>query len=1313
MKKRNTIIAKIFLVTTLLFSNIFSASAVTAPNHIDFENEFNYSPSRSGIEYIRGMDGLDYVSFNNFINNPNIPNDSRGACLDTKTNNCPALPGNPGVSKEERRRFGDERLFTLSKHCAKGICPTKEDDPKNVYYNFLQDTLYEGDKVRFEVYFHNNSKDPFLNPSVPTAKNVEVGIDLNNIVDATQSNLIKPKGYIYAENNSYLNTNVKTATNDTLMLRYSTDLYLEMVPNSTTLWMYLETDREENQTVKFYDIIKEKTELNFTTLKNTIKKITVTPNINNNLSKMWLHFDELPGCFGYSGFAYFDAVVKKRPEMPFCTEMTIPHSDTVQINNSPAYELNTVIEMSDNKMPQNSYLHLYSDDKDAKLFTKTGNTYTPILQTSTGGDFSIFRLNTNNLSNTIFYQGKEKLSITPKNDGYIFAQICFVEFTPPPIPIECVDLEINSTKQTEKFQNLDVYELKVAKLEFEPTETKTPDGTYISWKATEGTGNLYTKNDQGDYVEAQTALFNENDILYFIGSGKVEVKTIDPFNNIWEKCTAVLEFAETPPEAPICEEILVNYRFPVEAETQTRFASKSIDTKNQNFNEKITYKVDPGFGFFSETKCEDLKDNPNPQITEFQSATARVFPYFSKTNTKYQANTLSASQREKLLNQSVIQAPKSLNQQLIQGDIQLQTTQSYNIEKLQDINPIRLNPVQTLQQACNGKTELTVDAGKEVYFYAFKQSNGQNVIHITTNNTTVSDCERHLAIGPKPPTPEMPACIDLSLTNQQETINGIAGLKLTPTHVFSPIYVSGVETLPLVYTNWTTTDGLGKFFTKSGNTYTDQGNSYKQNALILTTPDGRKYYQFEAVYYQGENPLTKQVEIEAKTYDANNNLFVPCVQKVVLNPTPEMPVCLSLETYDYSDPENPKILQSLEANSHYILTNDTRYTSEPEENKTTYTSSEGVFIAIPKFPHNNANTPDLLSANTIINTYILLAEDILESGLTRASASQANLRETITVDDGQFVVFLTYQDAEDNPNALTVRATNRTEIECIKSYPLLQDLVCLDLMVIDWTTATNPKELSSPLKENSYYELGTTLVLSKDIAGQIKYSSDSGVFLVVPRQGLTEDILTRNLLEDTYRQLALDLVESSISKAEKGALPQEITVDSKQTVFFITFVDAETTNNALRVEYADGPFDPCIKNYSLENTPPPEIKECLELEIIYPSGEWDFDDLSNNGSQRFELEVKTDPEEYAEEINYRWTVRPSYSGNWEDGSTTTIPENVLKDIEEDEEPRVVIQAYDKNTNIDLPYCRATLEYKYEEIPPEIEKFVYDKKRKSI
>ncbi|MDX9970886.1 MAG: hypothetical protein RBS56_03175 [Candidatus Gracilibacteria bacterium] len=1161
-----------------------------------------FTPLRPFKQYVQNIRGYAYPSFNNFKYASDDPYDKAG---DLRNN--------------------DEREFLLIKNCTDNTC---DDD---LFYDSIDlKNAKEGDIIEFETFFHNNGEDAYDgDPGSPDAKDVAIGIDVSSRTDI--------KGFIFANNNEYrtnendittrikyksgdyifepggkIGDNAKTASDNATITNLPSDMYLEVIPEYSILYMAYgpKTNAEEIAAPDPFTADNLNT-FYFNSVPNTLTPIdikTVSPSkitvnvkeVKYSDSKIGIYFDKLPGCYRYSGYITFHAIVKKTPKPLVCSSLTMT---TKKINNN------------------------YLDS------------------------------------------------------------------------------------------NEEMHELSVENISFSPNGTAVPTDTKLKWTINDpSTGKFYLKRPGTQIFDAiPTSTYTDPTPfkpIYFVGHGTVTVDALQADNNPWPNCNASTTF--TPPDEPICKALLVNHNQPIEAGTVSVLNSKAMDTKNETFEETITYKVDEGYGFFMTNECEGLKENPNEISVEFmESKSSATNPKIFNTK-KLQANTfisLSTDQKLDILKNQKLSLPAPLKTKLLlEGDLTVQTKQSYIIDKLKETTITdKLENFNLTQSRCEGVTEITVDAETPVYFYATKESQNKNVVHTTTNNTQVDDCERHFPIGPAPVIPEMPVCTDLSLANTSAVINGQVGLKLTPTHTFTPRFARGTDTLPEVYTMWTTTDGLGKFYTKTGNTFTEQGNSYKQIADIITITTQGKAYIFPEVYYVGENPLTKTITIEAKTYDSNNSLFVPCVERLTLNPSPENPVCIELETYDYYDTENPSILRSLEAGKVYVLTDDTRYSKAVPNARTTYSSSEGAFLAIPKVAKNPNLPPDILTNTLLINTYKQIGEDLVESGFNEKVAISANMRENLTVSSGQFVLFITYEDASESTNALTVRATDRTETECIKSYPLTKNLVCIELEVIDWNIPTYPIDLRSPLKENSLYELSSVITMSKPTKlTQTTYSSTQGVFLVVPLSNPLYPSLARDtVMANTYRQIASDLLESGISSTDTGNLPRSVTVNSYQTVFFITFVDATTTQNALSVSYAPGGFEACENTYSLDRTP--EVKECIELEIVRPQGEWEYDDFTDDEEQEFEVRVTTNPQDYKDEIEYRWTVRPSDAGSWSRGETTEELKNILRNIDEEEEPRVVIQAYDKNTNEDLPYCRATLTYDYEETPPEIEKFVYDVK----
>lgn len=336
-------------IKSILLGVILSVFLIGTAQADTITNVSKYTPERPGVPYIEGQQGFSYASFNNFINNPNI-----------------SIGG----------RQGDERKFLVGKYCPKGVCPTPGD-----YFNTLPTPIKEGDKIRFEIYFHNNGEDPYDGggASSPNAKNVKIGIDLNDIQDPNQTDLIRPKGVIYSDSNEYRtdknkpatvikdsNGNpIKLATDDMQILLSEYGLELEPVKGSA--WLAVKTDKSPET---YYDnYVTKNTTITFDTVTPDTFSIQVAPYYTDHTAE--LHFNELPGCFRYSGFAYFDAeVIKTNIPQPenYCTSLTLTKQTQQTCNPNTKFTVFTAkVNFTDENVPAEQYIVFDSTDKKAKL----------------------------------------------------------------------------------------------------------------------------------------------------------------------------------------------------------------------------------------------------------------------------------------------------------------------------------------------------------------------------------------------------------------------------------------------------------------------------------------------------------------------------------------------------------------------------------------------------------------------------------------------------------------------------------------------------------------------------------------------------------------------------------------------------------------------------------------------------------------------------------------------------------------------------------------------------------------------------------
>ncbi len=117
---------------------------------------------------------------------------------------------------------------------------------------------------------------------------------------------------------------------------------------------------------------------------------------------------------------------------------------------------------------------------------------------------------------------------------------------------------------------------------------------------------------------------------------------------------------------------------------------------------------------------------------------------------------------------------------------------------------------------------------------------------------------------------------------------------------------------------------------------------------------------------------------------------------------------------------------------------------------------------------------------------------------------------------------------------------------------------------------------------------------------------------------------------------------------------------------------------------------------------------CIDLEITEPSGTWTEDDFTDDDEQDFEIDVTTSPAGYASNFKYLWEVDDSTAGDWTNGSQTTGLSNTLENIDTEDLDQVDVWALEANGNrIDV--CHDSIEFETpDEENPNFKKSVYDR-----
>ena len=1295
MKTKFKILILTLILSVSLIPNAFADFGDTIPAS-DVYNSI-YTPIRPGIDFSQDASGLTYPSFNNFYNNPKLTKDF----------------GN-GTTEQ------DERYFLLGRYCPQGVCTGEletlvgQEPPTNndsYFYNTLQrNELKAGDEIEFMVYFHNNGKDPFETTASTYAKDVEISIDFDNILDPSDASILRPVASIYSPDNVYKTTsgsviNSKTATDDMQIKRVSPYLSLEavdqihlMIPkaNQTTgdTENWLITDIDSNGTVPFFYFDENGDIQSYTT--------DITPSFSDN--KVSLTFDQLPGCFRFSGFVFFRAKVVEN--MPVCDDLTITAVDTV-LNGTPTKRYSAEAHFSDNITPPGIKFVWTTTDPDGQFVTMTnGVTHVYDMQ-------AILDPNEN-----VYYSGPQNGTVLVNIDSTTYDEnklqnTCEDRFTIE-APV-CTNLVLETEKTTINGET--AYLLKTEST-FSPNTI--PVGSEIVFTANDPNakfvdqnGNDLTNIHNSTLVGYSTTTETTNSI-YYIGDAEGDIMVKSPDGQTYVDCTEHF----TPDLAPVCTEIQVNHNDPIEEKVVTTFTSQSLNSDGEIFDGQITYSVDEGYGFFMTEQCAILNSSSHPIDYQFGESIVKkenIFnPHLFQANTMY---NLTDIQKASIINEVNIQ--KEVKKLMLPKITQPVITQPIIGQPIQPIftkptveQPIFSKPgldgIYTpsipkidAKYLCAGETTITVDAGETVYFYGEKSSDGANVVHIDTENTNVLNCQEDYPIIAKPVTPDLPICTGLTFTNVETIVNGQNGFLINANPIFTPTYYKGTDELKPVSILWETTDANGVFYTNENNTLTVHPSPYLQESTVIENAQGQRHL-FADVYYVGTENITETVTVNLATYDADGIPYEICKGEFDIEPIPQELVCLNIDVYNYIDILNPQRLITIQSGETYVLNTNVEYSQIVSDGKTVYSSDSGVFIVIPK-------STNVTNTQTSINIALQIADQILANGFTRSDLNTTSLPQRVEVEDGSYVILITTQDSEESNNALLIQALDRTEERCIETFPLLNSLVCIDLEVYDWTIPENPSMLSN-LQAGTVYELTSNVDYSKNTTdSETTYSSDYGVFIAVPQ---SNSIITDNINLTTIREIALELQNRNFSSTTNTSLSNEITVQDGQTVFFITYADAATTTTGLIVTATGSTEEDCTKVYPL--TQAPQNQACLDLIIVKPAGNWDNNDFTDNSEQKFEIEVQTNPSQYISELEFLWEVDPSTTGDWSKGSTTDSSDtdpfvNYLRNIDEQDEPQVTVTAIDTNTNQELPTCIARKNYEYQDQEPEINKYVYDVK----
>lgn len=607
------------LIATVLASTLTPSLTNQTANAAEPGASF-FTPNRPSIEFRNNEEGLPYPSFNNFF----FPANYRDA---------------NGNSVIQEQRGGDERKFTLARLCPEGDCEAVAP----AYLNTVSDAAEAGDKIRFEVYFHNNGEDPHDgdNLTSPDARNVEIGIDLSAlVVDA--NNIVRPRGFIKADNNEYRtdrnnpattirdqNGNpIRRATDDISLKLADPDLKLKPILSSASVFM--NTGEGANR-AEVTDIRGPNTDLTITTANGT--EVDVNARVTTSGDKLWITFDRLPGCFDYSGLAYFDVqiVEEEQPTQNVCEALSaiVFGGPREMPNGKIAYPLTITEARFSDVIPQQSRILWQSpEDPNGEFYTSSIVNGQRVFNMISNSGTTVTNFTNGQV---IFYAGDGPVTVTSANlpDNIARPDICHAEVDiplPPEEPVFCTDLNISGYQRTLLAATGQTQHRFIIN---GPTfsDGEIPANTEIQ---------LTTNNDNGAFKVFSTSVFpprfvnleesaentveriatEQAQIFLYINDGSTADRIsarIIPVGLDRAACRANLT-TEITPVAPVCREIRVSYQDPIYEGTETLFRAESFDSEGNPFNDgRIRYSVDNGHGTFSNRENPAVLNNPSPR----------------------------------------------------------------------------------------------------------------------------------------------------------------------------------------------------------------------------------------------------------------------------------------------------------------------------------------------------------------------------------------------------------------------------------------------------------------------------------------------------------------------------------------------------------------------------------------------------------------------------------------------------------------------------------------------------------------------------
>lgn len=1184
MKISKVISVKAILLLLLLSSTTFAATIIS-----DQEGGVTtISPSRDAEQFSTNQAPLSYVSFNNF--QYAIPGDP----TDERNNGSHLIPG--------RYRNYDEREFLLARKCAGRTCEG---------YGFkntldLSD-LEPEDRVEFEVYFHNNGPDPYDNTGDGvTAHNVKIGIDINDISN--------PVGFIYADDNSYrqppdsnnaslryqtgdyilengqqVGDLARTASDDVTFNSIPENVELELMPDFAYLYIaYGKKSAEEEQSDPDAEPTDNLHTFVYDNIGNAEENVTIDtpadadPNqsgknpllikvnkVTTDGKKIYLHFDQLPGCLRYSGYIYF-RLKAKEVSPPVCTDLSWSNPQEIILDNVRPTQLNgqrgyvfqgNYITFNNAESLPESYIDnptvRYTTTDSEGKFYKIDIDTSDILHVA----FRATLLNpTTNyavvpLQQGLVYIGEETVTLQPEyetaesalTEGQANPEVCHQEYTVLKISNACTGLAANVDEENPVTINeKDAYKITTS-VEF--SDHRIPVGAKLHFLSINDQEGKFYNSDFEDITQRRSdgagvpyTLVDPGTVVYYSGKGSVVINLqgIPTSQANPEVCFAELPIPQE--EAPICKELKVNHPETIRVNELSSFSSVAYDTEGNLFEDTITYWVDNEEGTFytAANKPEGYIENTD-NVWEF----GLIYPVpgnVTEINPDVALNVV-----ENLLTKNNFSTFQGLDfSYMFQdnvfnlGDFGSPSDIETNAPEVDARDFIRGRSGLTLQdeviEALDAQgNSITVNRGETVYFLAQKPG----TVKVRATTTPVNgDCYREFPIiGVKPP-----LCQSLQVDKPEKFISGTV----------SEVRAQSVGTDGNAFGEKITYNidpGFGCIYTTKPNNYPENPyptvNSGATNQL-MPAKTLNKLYTLDNVQNLTYSLLTKKTSAQSsgtKVKDFGKNDILDVSSKILKDSA-----------------KSP--------------------------------------LTVDEVTSGKTKTDRLFPAQLDIRKYSNFglkakAKDLPTIGNILCPISA-------TVDPGQSVwVFTT--EASDGINVVHVDTQNTTNPNCSADYPVeAQQLVCTDLAVL-----SNGAALTD-LAPGEVYRLTSTATYSTEAEFPMSvYTSDEGIFVPIEQSGSP-------LLDLPIQQIQETLLETYLaagrlnrdswqetSRATGIRMLQQITVDDGSPILFVTFPDA-AGEDALTVQAAFRDEEACIKKFNV--IAPPEKLPCQNIEVVYGSG---------------------------------------------------------------------------------------------------------------